>query len=98
MAGLPEVAQVYERYSPQGLMVIGVHDASGKPEQIEHVLREKGIKYPVMRDTEAGETFSGYRIVGIPHLILVGKDGKILADGKRLEEMEKLIQRELGVP
>ncbi|GBC95065.1 Thiol-disulfide oxidoreductase ResA [bacterium HR16] len=98
MAGLPEVARVYERYSPHGLTVIGVHDASGKPEEIEQALREKGVKYPVMRDTDARETFSGYRIVGVPHLILVGKDGKILADGKPLEEMERLIQRELGVP
>lgn len=98
MAGLPEVAQLHERYSSQGLVVVGVHDASGTPEEVEQALREKGVTYPVMRDTEARETFSGYRITGIPHLILVGKDGKILADGRPLKEMERLIRRELGVP
>lgn len=78
--------------------MIGVHDAAGKPEQIEQVIREKDVKYPVFRDTEARETFAGYRITGIPHLTLVGKDGKILADGKSLQEMERRIQQELGAP
>jgi hypothetical protein len=98
MAGLPEVARLHERYASRGLVVIGVHDASGKPEEIEEVLREKGLQYPVMRDAEARETFNGYRIMGIPHLILVGKDGQILADGKSLKEIERLIQQELGAP
>ncbi|MCS6830868.1 MAG: TlpA disulfide reductase family protein [Armatimonadota bacterium] len=98
MAGLPEVARLHEQYSSRGLVVIGVHDASGKSEQIEQAIREKGVRYAVMRDTEARETFSGYRIMGIPHLILVGKDGKILADGKPLEQLENLIRQELGTP
>lgn len=98
MAGLPEVARLCERYSSRGLVVIGVHDAAGKLEQIEQVIREKSVKYPVLRDTEARETFSAYRITGIPHLTLVGKGGKILADGKSLREMERLIQQELGAP
>jgi hypothetical protein len=98
MAGLPEVARLHEEYASRGLVVIGVHDASGNPEGIEQVLREKGIEYPVMRDTEARETFSAYRIMGIPHLILVGKDGTIVADGKPLREIETLIRRQLGVP
>jgi len=75
-----------------------VHDASGNPEDIGQVLREKGIKYPVMRDTEARDTFSAYRIKGIPHLILVGRDGIIVADGEPLRQMETLIRRQLGVP
>lgn len=98
MAELPDVARVYDKYSSRGLVVIGVHDASGKVEEIEQVIREKGIKYPVMRDTDRRETFAGYRIVGIPHLILVGKDGRVLADGEPIEQMEKRIQQELGVP
>jgi hypothetical protein len=98
MAGLPEVARLHEEYASRGLVVIGAHDASGNPEGIEQVLREKGIEYPVMRDTEARETFSAYRIMGIPHLILVGKDGTIVADGKPLREIETLIRRQLGVP
>ncbi|GIV19015.1 MAG: hypothetical protein KatS3mg023_0766 [Armatimonadota bacterium] len=98
MAGLPEVARLHERYASRGLVVIGVHDASGKLDEVEQAIREKNITYPVMRDTDARETFSGYRIVGIPHLILVGKDGKILADGKSLKEIERLIQQELDAP
>lgn len=89
---------MHRTYSSRGLTVIGVHDASAKPEEIERALREQDIPYPVMRDTEARDTFSRYRIVGIPHLILVGKDGTIVADGKSLEEMERFIQRELGAP
>ncbi|MGQ9880864.1 MAG: TlpA disulfide reductase family protein [Armatimonadota bacterium] len=98
LAELPEVALLYDKYSSRGLLVIGVHDASGKLEEIEQVIREKGIKYPVMRDTDRRETFIGYRIVGIPHLILVGKDGRVLADGEPIEQMEKRIRRELSVP
>jgi hypothetical protein len=79
-------------------MVIGVHDASGKPKEIEQAIRELGVPYPVMRDTEAHETFSGYRIHGVPHLTLVGKDGNVLADGKPLKEMEKLIRQQLEAP
>lgn len=98
MAELPEIARLCERYSSRGLVVIGVHDASSKPEEIERVIREEGIKYPVMRDTDRRETFAGYRIVGIPHLILVGKEGRIIADGSPIEQMEEHIKQELGVP
>lgn len=98
MAGLPEVARLYDKYSTRGLMVIGVHDASGQPDDIVQVLREKGIKYPVMRDTDDRSTFSAYRIMGIPHLVLVGRDGRVLADGVSIEQMETRIRQELGVP
>lgn len=98
MAKLPEVARLYQTYSQRGLMVIGVHDASSAPREVAQALRERNIPYPVMRDTDARDTFLRYRIVGIPHLILVGQDGTILADGKSLKEMERLIQQELGTP
>lgn len=97
MAGLPEVAQLYERYGSRGLVVIGVHDASGKVDEIEQVIREKGLNYPVMRDTDDRRTYAGYRIMGIPHLILIGKDGRILADGEPIAQMEQRIRQELGV-
>ncbi len=78
--------------------MIGVHDASGQDGQIAQVIRDKGINYPVMRDTESRETFAGYRIMGIPHLILVGRDGRILVDGGSIGQIEKRIEQELGVP
>lgn len=89
---------MYENHSARGLVIIGVHDASGEPDEISQLLREKGIKYPVMRDTNDRSTFSAYRIIGIPHLVLVGRDGRVLADGASIEQMEKRIRQELGVP
>lgn len=95
---LPEVARLHERYGSRGLVVIGVHDSSGKPEEIATALRERGVKYPVIRDGDERETFSAYRIIGIPHFVLIGKDGTVLADGEPLKRMEERIEQELGVP
>ncbi len=98
MSGLPEVVRIYNQYSSQGLMVVGVHDSAGAFDQIAQAIREKGINYPVMRDTDTRETFAGYHILGIPHLILVGRDGTVLVDGGSIAQVEERIKQELGLP
>lgn len=78
------------------MVVIGVHEASGSAEEIAATLREKGVPYPVLRDTDSRETFSAYRVMGVPHYVLVGKDGTILADGISLSRIEQLVRKQLG--
>lgn len=77
-------------------MVIGVHEASGSTQEIAATLRERGVSYPVLRDTDSRETFSAYRVMGVPHYVLVGKDGTILADGVSLQRIKQLVRKELG--
>lgn len=98
MEKLPEIDKLYRTYRSRGLAVIGIHDASTDSGQIQRVLAQKKVTYPVARDTDSRDTYSKYGILGIPHMILVGKDGTIIADGKSFEQTKQIIQRELGAP
>jgi cytochrome c biogenesis protein CcdA/thiol-disulfide isomerase/thioredoxin len=98
---LPYLNDWYEKYSDQGLEIIGLHTPEFAFEQVEanvaKAVEEFGIKYPVVLDND----YSTWKALGNrywPRKYLIDLDGNIIYDhiGEgAYEETEKEIQKAL---
>ena len=88
---LPYVAELYERYRDQGLVVIALHsaDMAGK---LDAFVGQHDYPFPIALDT--GETARRYGVGGIPHYILIGRDNRIALVNElpTEEQIEALLQ------
>ena len=84
-AEMPNLKNVYEKYKGDQFELVGVA-VWDKREDTEKAISELGITWPVIYDAQTLPT-DIYGINGIPHIILFGPDGTILARELRGEEI-----------
>jgi peroxiredoxin/outer membrane lipoprotein-sorting protein len=75
IAGMPHLQKLYDAKKDAGLKVFAVNQAEEK-EQILAFLEKKELKLPVLLDGEQ-KVAEEYGVNGIPHQVVIGKDGKI---------------------
>lgn len=100
---LPYVKAWHERYSADGLRVVGVHSPGFKPSREERAVRDAvrrlGIEYPVLIDSEL-EVWREYENMGWPARYLFDGRARLFdyhyGEGA-YEETELAIQELLGV-
>ncbi len=93
-AEMPTVKAAYERFAPKGFQIIGLsldqdHAAwTAGIQQLE-------ITWPQLSDLNGWESISSrtYGVNSIPHTLLVGPDGKIVASGLRGEELTQTLEK-----
>lgn len=81
---LPELAELYERYNDKGLDIIGIA-VRDQAEDTQKSIEKHGIKWPVMFNAER-KPYDIYGFSGIPHLMLIGPDGTIIARGENAKQ------------
>ena len=84
-AEMPNLKNVYEKYKGDQFELVGVA-VWDKRADTEKAIPELGITWPVIFDAQKVPT-DIYGINGIPHIILFGPDGTILARELRGEEI-----------
>ncbi len=95
LAELPNVLKNYELYHHRGFDVVGI-SIDGDKAELDDFLQQQKLPWPILLDSEAEESNAErYGVTGIPLLILVDKQGKVVsleARGPKLgEELEKLL-------
>ncbi|MBO4751333.1 MAG: redoxin domain-containing protein [Bacteroidales bacterium] len=85
---------VYNDYKDKGVIVVGV-DVSDTPEDHDRVVKELKIEYPQLLDSKkvAGEI---YGLMSIPQIILIDRDGKIVARDLRGDAIRTAIDNLLA--
>jgi thiol-disulfide isomerase/thioredoxin len=76
-AELPVVNGIAQRFKDRGLVVVGVN-TSDEPGMAEAYARKKRLSFPIVYDT-ANEVAKKYRVDNLPTLVIVSKEGKIVA-------------------
>ncbi len=76
-AELPVVNGIAQRFKERGLVVVGVN-TSDEPGMAEAYARKKRLSFPIVYDA-ANEVAKKYRVDNLPTLVLVSKEGKIVA-------------------
>lgn len=89
----PLVAKVYEKYRDKGLEVLGLF-VWDQPKNLDKAVKDLKIAWPQLIDSD-GVAGKLYGVSGIPHIMLFGPDGTILARGLRGERIEEAIARYL---
>lgn len=90
-AEFPNLKKIYAKYKPLGLEIVGI-GISDKVEDHVEAVKADGITWPQILNEREAATI--YGITGIPHIMLIDPQGKIIARGLRGEEIEKVLEEE----
>ena len=82
---MPTLKQIYEQFKGDRFEMVGVA-VSDKRQDTEQIVPELGITWPVIYDAQRIPA-ALYGFNAIPHIILIGPDGTILARDLRGEEI-----------
>ena len=90
---------LWNKYKGQGLVLVGLNvwergNAEKRAADLQKVIADLGIKYPVLVDSTHNATDT-YGVQGIPQILLIGADGTILARDLRDKDIEEAIKKAL---
>lgn len=91
---MPELVKIYNQYKSKGFEIVGV-SLDSKLENWEKGIKDLKITWPQMSDLKYWDTELGaaYAVNSIPHMVLLDKDGTIIAKGINAQELsEKLAE------
>jgi len=100
IAEIPNVLEAYEKYHDKGFEVIGVSLDQDR-DALEGFLKEREIPWTILHEEPKGEGWqhplaTQYGITGIPTVVLIGRDGKVITTdargGKLGEQLAKLFR------
>ncbi|MBO7201439.1 MAG: redoxin domain-containing protein [Bacteroidales bacterium] len=86
---IPNIAEMHKKYTDKGLIVIGLN-VWDKPEAKQKTIEAMNMTWLQLADSTKTAT-DVYGISGIPHIMLIDKDGTILVRDLRGEAIEAAI-------
>ena len=91
---------LWKKYKDKGLVLVGLNvwergNAAKRAADLQKAIDDLGINYPVLVDSTLNATDT-YGVNGIPQIILIGKDGTILARDLRGKGIEEAIKNALS--
>jgi thiol-disulfide isomerase/thioredoxin len=95
---LPNVKKLYQQYHDRGFDVVGV-SVDDSHEELEAFIKDEQISWVNLFDTKGPDQHplaEHYGVMAFPTVILVGKDGKVLAFDARGEKLEEWLAKLLG--
>ena len=92
---MPHVKQVYQRWHDRGLEVVGVN-LDKDPEALAKYLKENDLPWSQLVGKGAKEAAQTYDVRSIPTLMLVDRDGKIVAIAHQVAKLVPEIEKRLG--
>lgn len=73
---LPLYKEIYETYTKRGVEIIYIN--IGEPQgKVAKFVKANALPFKIMLD-EGGEVASNYAVVGVPTIVLIDKEGKII--------------------
>ena len=92
-AEMPAVKAAYDRFASKGFQIVGLSLDQNKAAWTAGI-KKLGITWPQLSDLKGWQSTaaSTYGVNSIPHTLLVGPDGKVVAAGLRGEELMKKLE------
>ncbi len=87
---------IYEKYNPKGFEIYGVSLDRNRDNWLE-AIKQDNITWPQVSDLRFmnSPVVTLYNISDIPHTVLVGRDGSIIARGFSIDDLENLLAENL---
>jgi cytochrome c biogenesis protein CcmG, thiol:disulfide interchange protein DsbE len=73
----PILDRLARKHQKKGLMVLGVN-ASDAPHSVKRYAAQKGLSYPMVSDPDA-QASEAYGVSKLPSLVVIDKEGRVLA-------------------
>ena len=88
---MPHLVQMDRRYGKKGLMLIGAESQGSSITDIEEIVKEHKIKFPIIKGASGP-----IKVSGIPHIVVFDTKGKLVFSGHPgNSDAEKAIKRAL---
>ncbi len=91
---IPHIKKIHEQYGSNDFVVISLN-VWDKPDAQAKAIKDLDMTWTQLTDATRNATDT-YGIDGIPQILLIGKDGKIIARDLRGEEIERAVKTALG--
>ncbi len=88
---IPHMIEIHNKYKGKNFTVLGI-PTNDKPENSMKIITQMGVPYPQMLNAQ-GAGAMAYGINSIPYLILFSPDGKIIARGNQIENLEEILSK-----
>ncbi len=75
-AEMPSMERAYRMYHDRGFRIAAVSIDEGDAEKVRAFGRELGLTFDLLHD-RSGEVQQAFGAIGVPHSVLVGRDGRI---------------------
>jgi len=84
----PRIVELYDRYKDKGFEIVGISLDQSKDAWVKAISDDK-LTWPQMSDLNFWQSAAAklYSVSAIPHMILLGKDGNIIAKGLHTETL-----------
>jgi thiol-disulfide isomerase/thioredoxin len=93
---IANIKKCYELYHDKGFEVVAL-SCDRDPAALEKYLKEKKLPWPVVYGDKApSPTVAYYGVNGIPQVMLIGRDGKVISLRVRGEALQKALEQLLG--
>ena len=97
MAEIANIKVNYEKYQRQGFEVIGISLDDLSSQELAEFVKKEGVHWTICRDADSSQRMAAYYgIRGIPQLILVGRDGKVVSLNARGPNLGPLVEKALA--
>ena len=81
---MPDLQRLQETYADRGLLILGVYGTPGMEQDVDEVLSQTGVQYPILHYCDSFDVFqSGY----VPTTVFVDREGHVLHH--ELNELER---------
>ena len=93
---IPALKRLYEAYHEKGFDIIGISlDRARAP--LEEFVKDRELPWPILfEDTKRNPVAEYYGVMGIPLMILVGPDGKVVSTRARGQALEEMLEARFG--
>jgi thiol-disulfide isomerase/thioredoxin len=89
-AEMPNVIAAYRKYHDKGFEILGVSlDRPGDVQKVKDFIHEKSMPWRQVHYAGENAVATAYGVEGIPHTVLIDREGKVIRVGLRGEALQK---------
>jgi len=86
---MPDLETLYERFGPQGLVILGLSDEEAA--KVEPFIRERKVTFPVLLDP-GRKVNEAFVVEGIPKSFVYDRDGKLVAQSIDMRTQRQFLE------
>ncbi len=87
----PKIKEVFDKFSPKNIEIIGIVDVRGKTD-IKEFITDKNVSWSTIDDKNPQTIIKGYSINSYPTTYLIDPNGKIIATDLRGDELNNKLE------
>lgn len=87
-ASIPHLIKLYNQYKNKNVEFISLTNESG--DAVKKFIKDNKMNYPIGLSSK---TAQAYGVQGIPHAVVIGKDGKVIWEGHPMSGLDKVLEK-----